>query len=551
MKVVKMVFVLVLLFAGTAFAADVTPELWQADYALYQNYMSANPKDYLGAVNITRKWVDFSSANPDQVKKASGNESLTKEALQGILNNIYREVSQVLVQDYSSLMKTDALKAAGLAINVQKFFNENPALLEEFASANNSNTEAMKGTLQQAIKAGILETYRACAQEYSRLNQEKKFDEAAKLSANWAIVVSDWEAHNSPLPKEFETFANVKPEQTVADLQSFEKDYSAWREATEKGDFKTAFDLVDKWIAFEKAHPEQAIAVGYMYSARDGGKADDKTDWKNSFRVATYAKMWNFEVVAYQKAMAEGRSKDAIELIKKWEGLFGGEFGKGIAKELGMDVDVALKTLAAERAKLEAMDPKIASENVDSFKKDLAEYNKLAETFNTGAPAGSDAWYNSAAGAAELCGKWSKIAKDNPALAEEIKKATGIELPKAANDAIGYILDKTVADSAQKLNSSLGSGDIAGALKLVKSWKDYLDKQPVVKEITTQKWGASFINSLRQYKRGLEIMAGEARNLRKPLPPTSVPETTETTPSPSPTEAPADTNPGTLGTSGN
>ncbi|OGK05824.1 MAG: hypothetical protein A2W80_00645 [Candidatus Riflebacteria bacterium GWC2_50_8] len=403
-------------------------------------------------------------------------------------------------------MAVDALKAAEYAINIQAFFRENPAIFEEFAAANNSTVAAMKQVMDQAIKDGILKTYAAAANEYSQLSQAGKHDEAAKVSAGWLKVVSAWNATNSPIPEAFNSFAGVDPQGTVTDIKDFEKDYAAWREAVARGDEKLAFGLVEKWVKFEAENPQRASAMQYIYNASAGSSAGDKTNWKTVFNVATYVQLWSYDVKAYERAVAEGRLADAIALIKKWETIFAGEFGDAICRDLnfGFDKTTAIANLVAERTKLENVDPAAASENVASFKKDLAEHGERSAELAAAEP-GSDAWYTAAARAVELADKWSKIAAENPALAAEISKATGINLPKDADDNIKQILQGTVNDSAAKFNTALGSGNLQGALDIIKAWDAYLKAHSQAAAIAEATWpgiGAT----LERFQAGLAIM---------------------------------------------
>jgi len=123
--------------------------------------MGATPKDHLGAININRKGIQYAKDNPDQAKAANG--GVSTDQMQANLNNVYRETAQVLVNDYSSLLKSDPVKAARLGIDVRKFFRGNPAVMREFANANNSTPVAMEIGLYKAIKQGFLQTFEGMA----------------------------------------------------------------------------------------------------------------------------------------------------------------------------------------------------------------------------------------------------------------------------------------------------------------------------------------------------------------------------------------------------
>ncbi|MBU1105188.1 MAG: hypothetical protein KKB51_00870 [Candidatus Riflebacteria bacterium] len=495
----------VYLFVAGVLGAAITADQWAADFSLFQDYMNATPKDYAAAVNVTRKWVDYAGQDAAQVAAIAG-EGVTQESLTAALNNVYREAAGVICNDYNSLMAADPIKAAEFAINIQSFFGENSVIFEEFAAANNSSVAVMKQVMDQAIKDGILKTYAAAANEYSKLSQAGKHAEAEKVSAGWLKVVSAWNASNSPIPEAFNSVTGVTPEETVTDLKEFEKDYAAWRDAVTKGDEKLAFGLVEKWVAFEKANPQRASALQYIYNANTGVSTDDKTDWKTAFNVATYAQLWAFDVKSYERAVAEGRVADAIALIAKWEKIFAGEFGEAICSNLGFDKATALTNLATARAGLEAVDPAIASENVASFKRDLAEHGECSKRFAQ-AVVGSDEWYSAIARAVELADKWSKIAAENPSLAAEILKATGINLPKDSDENIKQLLQATVNDSAAKFNTALGSGNLQSALDIIKAWDDYLKNHAQAAQIAEELYpgiGAT----LERFQAGLAIMTG-------------------------------------------
>jgi len=115
--------------------------------------------------------------------------------MQANLNNVYRETAQVLVNDYSSLLKSDPVKAARLGIDVRKFFRGNPAVMREFANANNSTPVAMEIGLYKAIKQGFLQTFEGMASQYSQLVKDGKTAEAEKISSAWNTIISDLEAH--------------------------------------------------------------------------------------------------------------------------------------------------------------------------------------------------------------------------------------------------------------------------------------------------------------------------------------------------------------------
>ncbi|KAF1082921.1 MAG: hypothetical protein GQF41_0688 [Candidatus Rifleibacterium amylolyticum] len=505
----RRVFLLCLLcvmFSG-ALAAAVTADQWAADYSLFQDYMNSTPKNYAAAVNITRKWVEYAGQDAAGVAAAAG-EGVTKESLTAALNNVYREACAVICNDYNSLMGGDPVKAAEFAIGIQGYFRNNPAIFEEFAAANNSSVAVMRQVMDQAIKEGIMKTYATAAQDYSRLTREGKLEEAAKVSAGWQKVVSAWNATNSPIPEAFNSFAGVDPQTTVTDMKEFERDHAEWREAVRLGDATKAFALVEKWLAFEKDNPKRASAMQYLYNAFDGAKATDKTNWKAVFTVATYVQLWAFDVKEYERAIAEGRLADAIALIKKWEAIFAGEYGDALCRDLnfGFDKAQAVANLVAARMQLESVDPFVSSENVESFKKDLAEHGACSEKFAQAEP-GSNEWYNNIARAVELADKWSKIAADNPSLAAEILKATGINLPKDADDNMKQLLQATVNDSAAKFNSALGSGNLQGALDIIKVWDDYLKNHKQAAAIAEQTW-PGIGSTLERFQEGLKIMTG-------------------------------------------
>ncbi|PKL44269.1 MAG: hypothetical protein CVV41_06430 [Candidatus Riflebacteria bacterium HGW-Riflebacteria-1] len=496
---------IVCIFVTGMLGAAVTTDQWAADYSLFQDFMNATPKDYAAAANVTRKWVEYADQDAAGVAAAAG-EGVTKESLTAALNNVYREAAGVICNDYNSLMNVDAVKAAEYAINIQKFFRENPAMFEEFAAANNSSVAAMRQVMDQAIKDGILKTYAVAAAEYSQLAKAGKHDEAARVSANWLRVVSAWNATNSPIPEAFNSFAGVDTQATVTDIKGFERDHAAWREAVARGDATLAFSLVDKWVTFERENPQRASAMQYLYNASSGSSASDTTDWKTVFKVATYVQLWSYDVRAYQTAIAEGRLADAIALLKKWEAVFAGEFGDAICRDLnfGYDKTTAVANLVTERNKLENVNPANTSATVAEFRTDLAEHGVRSAELAAAEP-GSDAWYAAAARAAELADKWSKIAAENPALAAEILTATGITLPKDADDNIKQILQGTVNDSAAKFNAALGSGNLQGALDVIKVWDEYLKGHSRAAEIAEATWpgiGAT----LERFKTGLAIM---------------------------------------------
>jgi len=503
---IKLLFVcLVCIFITGALGAAISADQWAADYSLFQDYMNAKPKNYAAAVNITRKWVEFAGKDAAGVAAAAG-EGVTHESLTAVLNNIYREAAGVICSDYSSLMTVDAIKAAEYAIDIQAFFRENPKIFEEFAAAGNSSVEAMKQIMEQAIRESILKTYAAAASDYSKLVQAGKNDEAAKVSSGWLKVVSAWNAVNSPIPEAFNSFAGVDLQATVTDIKDFEKDRTAWGKAVGRGDEKLAFALVEKWVKFEQENPQRASAMQYIYNASAGSSANEKTDWKTAFNVATYVQLWSFDVKSYQAAVAEGRFDDAIALLKKWETIFTGEFGNLICRglNLGFDKDKALASLAAEKTRLENIDSDSTNSNIAEFKKDLAEHGERSKELAT-AESGSGAWYAAAARAIELADKWSKIAAEQPALAAGILKATGINLPKDADDSIRQILQSTVCDSATKFNTALGSGNLQGALDIVKVWGDYLKGHSRAAEIAEKTW-AGIGNTLERFHTGLAIM---------------------------------------------
>jgi len=527
----RLLCVLVLCLLVTSMAgAAVTADQWAADYSLYQEYMNSTPKNYAAAVNVTRKWVEYAGQDAAGVAAAAG-EGVTKESLTAVLNNVYREACGVICNDFNSLMITDSVKAAEFAIGIQSYFRDNPAIFEEFAAANNSSVAVMRQVMDQAIKDGIMRTYAVAAEEYSRLAREGKHEEAARVSAGWQRVVSAWNATNSPIPEAFNSFAGVDPQTTVTDMKEFERDHAEWREAVRTGDATKAFALVEKWLAFEKDNPKRASAMQYLFNAFDGGKATDKTNWKAVFNVATYVQLWAFDVKAYERAVAEGRLADAIALITKWEAIFAGEYGDALCRDLnfGFDKAQAVANLVAARTQLAGVDPTISSENVDSFRRDLAEHGVCSEKFAQAEP-GSEEWYNNIARAVELADKWSRIAKENPALAAEISKATGINLPKDADDNMKQLLQATVIDSAAKFNAALGSGSLQGALDIIKVWDDYLKNHSQAAAIAEQTW-PGIGTTLERFQAGLTIMT-----------------TTEQPAAPASTEQSGQ---GTLGVSGN
>ncbi|GAB1352703.1 hypothetical protein MASR1M12_14340 [Erysipelotrichia bacterium] len=505
MKMRVLFVLLVCFFVTGVLGAAVTSDQWAADYSLFQEYMNATPKDYAAAANVTRKWVEYAGQDAAGVAAAAG-EGVTRESLTAALNNVYREAAGVICNDYNSHMAADPVKAAEYAINIQTFFRENPVIFEEFAVANNSSVAAMQQTMDQAIKDGILKTYAAAANEYSQLTKAGKHDEAARVSAGWLRVVSSWNATNSQIPEAFKSFAGVDTQNTVTDVKDFEKDHAAWRQAVARGDETLAFSLVEKWVKFEQENPQRASAMQYLYNASAGSSATDTTDWKTVFKVATYVQLWSHDVRSYQTAIAEGRLADAVALLKKWEAVFAGEFGDAICRDLnfGYDKNTAVTNLVAERTKLENVDPQIASANVDEFRRDLAEHGERSAALANAAP-GSDEWYSAAARAVELADKWSKIAAENSALAAEILKATGINLPKDADDNIKQVLQGTVNDSAEKFNTALGAGNLQGALDVIKAWDEYLKKHSRAAAIAEATWpgiGAT----LERFKAGLAVM---------------------------------------------
>ncbi len=507
MRVLSLV-VLALFLVLPCFAV-CTAEQWRTDLALYQRYLTAEPKDYLAAINLNRKWIKYGQDDPAALAAATG--GTTAGQLQANLNNVYREVARILVTDYTAKLQSDPLQAAQLGVNVQTFFRENPAILREFAAANGSTAAAMQVNLLGAIRTGFLATWKAMAQEYSQLVKAGKTAEAEQMSASWNSVISDLEAHGSRLPEQFRRFTGVDVAAVVNDLKAFEADYAAYHAAIRRGDFAAALALVDKWDAYSATDPRKADAINFIWNASSGAAPRDRAAWAkawNEVRAQVYAEMFKADTRAYEAAIAGGRLDEAKALIAKWKDLVQGPLGEAIAAKFGLDARTFLGKLDQEKLTLDGVDPAVASESVASFRQDLAEYERCVEAFRNG-EAGSDAWYTNIARAAELADKWSVIARQNPALAAQIKTATGIELPRAADDVIGVALDTALTDSAAKFNSLLATGQFAAARQLVQNWLTYLDKHPRVKEISIEKYGADFPATLERYERGLAIMAGD------------------------------------------
>ena len=331
---------------GVAVAEDITAEKWKVDVELYTEALNKSPKDYVTALNLSRKWVQFAEQDLATVRAATGNPEVTAADLQGVANNIYREAAQVIVKDYVQLMKKDPLGAANFVINLQQWFKDRPEVFAEFAAANNSAVGVMQETFDQAVRAGIIKTYDACAKEYSRLVQAGKTDEAKKLSEGWQKVVSHWEANNSALPDAFKAFAGIDPTETLYNMKRFEKDYAAWRKAVDEGDEETALSLVAKWVKFEKDNPEGAKALHYLHTAIVGGTPADDTNWDMNFYTATYVQLWKHDVEAYTRAIAAGDLETAKALVVKWQKLLEGTYGESIATHLGSTKDAMLATLA-------------------------------------------------------------------------------------------------------------------------------------------------------------------------------------------------------------
>lgn len=490
-------------------SAECTAEQWKTDLELYQKYMGATPKDYLGAININRKWIQYAKDNPDQAKAANG--GVSTDQMQANLNNVYRETAQVLVNDYSSLLKSDPVKAARLGIDVRKFFRGNPAVMREFANANNSTPVAMEIGLYKAIKQGFLQTFEGMASQYSQLVKDGKTAEAEKISSAWNTIISDLEAHGDKLPDQFKKFTGVDITKTVADVKAIEADIKAYNDAVAKGDFTAAFDLVKRWETYAKSDPGKMDAINFIFNATNGVKAGDKADWEKAFKdikIDTYVAIFKADTKAYETAIAEGRLEDAKKLIEKWNAIVATDVGEGIAARFGYDLKTFKENLDKEMANLNGVDPANASESVASFKIDLAEYEKCVKVFQAAEP-GSDAWYSNLARATELADKWSRIARENPTLAAQIKTATGIELPKASDAVIDKALDVAITDSAAKFNSYVATGQFGKARELVSAWKDFLNKHPRVKEMAIEKWGKGLMDTFDRYEKGLDLLAGK------------------------------------------
>ncbi|MBF0544920.1 MAG: hypothetical protein HQM08_10825 [Candidatus Riflebacteria bacterium] len=502
--------IVLFLFAIFPLFADCTSDQWKIDLALYQQHLNSTPKDYVGAININRKWIQYTQKDPSKVNGIAG-EMGSINALQSNLDNIYREVAQVLSTDYDSLIKNDPLKAAQLGLDLVKFFSENSDVARGYASANGISSLDLKITLFKSIRTGFEKNYQSMALQYSALIKAGKNDEAEKLAQQWKTVIADMDAHGNPLPQEFRDFTGVSVESLVNDVSAWQEDVKKYNVAVASGDFANAFDLINKWEKFAEKNPRMANSMNFVFNASQGVKQGEKQDFKKIFtdiKVDTYVAMFNYDKSAYENLIAAGKIDDAKKLLDKWQTEFGSELGDSIATKLGFNLQQIKDDLAKKKAELDAVDPALSTENVASFKKDLDEYYKCRAMVASGTPVGSDEWYSNLARGLELADKWSKTAVQNPDLAAQVKKATGIDLPKDSNSVIGQGLDIALNDSAATFNKCLGSGEYAKARDIVKNWRKYLDEHTRVQEIAVEKWGQNFLTNLENYENGLNTMSG-------------------------------------------
>jgi hypothetical protein len=460
--------------------AEVTVEQWQADAFVFQDLLNREPKDYAAAVNVARKWVQYAEADEDSVLAVAG-EGFTKETLTGILNNVYREAASVMCTDYTAIVERDGIKAAEYAIDIQQFFRGNPEIFEEFAAANNSNSGAMQQVFEQAIKDAIIKTYDACAAEYSSLRAQGKLDEAKTLSMQWMRVVSEWNATNSPIPDAFMDFTHVNTSLTVQDIKFFENDIEEWKRAVSEGNEAMAFQLVEKWLQFRDNEVFRAITLEYIFTG------ETEVDWRNSLYVATYMQLWVHDVRKYEQALLEGKTRDAGALIEKWIGIFNGEFGAAICDGLGFEVGVAeaVRQMREQKARLEVLSPTQRSPHfnprqVNEFFRDLERFNRCqmeagfiqADTTSVSPTSpGSESWREAMSEAMELANKWSNLTKNNAKLARAIKAASGIDLPKDADNSVTQLTHAMVNRTAPEFNNAIGSGELTGVRDILEEWR--------------------------------------------------------------------------------
>ncbi|NLI75556.1 MAG: hypothetical protein GX442_03835 [Candidatus Riflebacteria bacterium] len=508
MKIRALSVLVMVLLAGAAFAA-CTADQWKIDLELAQTYLSSDPKNYLGAINLHRTWIEYAKTQPEEVKAITGLPS-PAEDLTASLNNVYRDAAQAIVTSYSDLIAKDPVKAAELGIAVRKYFRDNPAIASEFATAIGASRATMFITLDKAIREGFMKVYAQMASDYSRLVKEGKTAEAAQLSASWDKIMADLQANGNPLPEEFRKFTGIDLDATIDMVRAFEKDVEAYKAAIYAGDFDKAFAISAKWEEFCTKNPQQAQALNYFFNAANGATPRTKIDWKAAFqglRLEIYEAMFRADCQAYSAMIAKGDLAGAKALVAKWQKIIAGPEGALIAGKLGTDLAGAEAFLNEVQTKLENIDPAFTSETVESFKKDLATYQAHVETFQNSVP-GSGDWYGAVAQAMTLADKWSRIAIQNPSLAEEIRKATGVNLPQDSDNVIKAGLDAAMQDTAVKFTKALGTGDFTQARDLLTAWRKYLDENPRVKELAAEKWGPDFLGTLERYEKGLTTMIG-------------------------------------------
>ncbi|MBF0407956.1 MAG: hypothetical protein HQM10_11415 [Candidatus Riflebacteria bacterium] len=514
--------------------ADISATQWETDLTNYNKYLNSTPQEYLAAIELNKKWIGFYADDSEKVKSIPGIISL--DQLQANMKGIYDSAAQAIINDYSSFITADISKAAKLGIAVRNYYRENDS------AALNRRKEMQ---LNMAIRKGFMDIYVKMANDYSTLAKAGKTAEAEALSKSWNILISDLGAQGSGLVDDFKNITSVDLAKVVSDVKAFEVDHRAYTEAIKNYQFDKALALLKKWEDFAKENPSAMGAVNFIFNASIGAKIKEKKDW-TAFcaeeRARVYASMFDADVKEYEKAIADGKLASATALIDKWDAITDGDLGADIASKLKVELKTFKENLEKEKAKIEAIDPNFSSENVASFKTDLAEYNQCIKDYQA-AEVGSDAWYNNLARGMELADKWSKIANQNTALANEILKATGIQLPKASDDVINFLLDTSMNDSAAKFNSYLGSGKYTKGKELVRGWKDYLNNHTRVKELALKKWGNDTMATLDRYEVGLTIMAGFESA-------TSTETSVSTSPDPTTENAPPTVDPA-VNTSGN
>ncbi|MGM0599407.1 MAG: hypothetical protein ACQETH_06275 [Candidatus Rifleibacteriota bacterium] len=505
-------FLIMAIIVLPASLAAQTTEEWEADLEAYTNAMT-EPKDYLKALDLSKKWIDYSEADAVKAHQITGLND-PAENLTIARNNVYREVAANYVEVFNQQFAENPVEAAKLGIGLQTFLDDNPEMLDEFAAANNMSNQQMTTGIDEAIKQSFIKTYTEMAKVYSKLMKDGEKDQALKLATKWKTVVDDLAAAGNPLPQQFQDFTNIDLSETLEQAGDLTHDAFKFTELVKNGNFDEAFALIDKWEKIAATDPTQLTAVNYLLNENEALKITTAEEWADAFeniRAATYETMFNQDLQKYKNEIASGNIDGALALVNKWQEIINSvdpALADKIAQKFNITKEEFSDNLDAQADVISNIETEFQNANVEEFKKDLDEYNQCVEIF-TSNPTGSDEWYSSAARAMELAGKWSRISEQNPSLATEITEATGIVLPRDSDEVVKVGLDAAMQDSAKKFNEAMGNGDFNQARDYVNAWLDYLENHPRVNELAGEKWGDEFIANLENYKKGLTIMLGE------------------------------------------